>query len=250
VSLVRREGDQLVFTVRTVHLVAAVVAVAGFGAGTVTGMIWASARATARGAARAQQGAAPPSRAADVAPPIAVATDGHPSRGPADATVTIVEFTDYECPFCRQHYQETFPRLMAAYDGRIRYVVRNFPLPTLHPGAVKAAEAVECAHLQGRFWDYRDALLRGTAPPDAAGLRRYAAQVGADTAAFGRCLDGDQTAPIVERDMREGTAYGVNGTPTFFINGRPITGAQTLESFTLRIDAALKAGARGARATR
>jgi protein-disulfide isomerase len=245
-SPVRRDGDRIVFAVRTVHLAVAVVAVVGFVAGTVTGMIWASARASARDRVVAAQGLAP----ATVAPPVDVATDGRPSRGPAGATVTIVEFTDYDCPFCRRHYQETLPRLMAAYDGRIRYVVRNFPLPALHPGAVKAAEAAECANLQGKFWEYHDLLLRGAAGSDAAGLRRYAAQVGADTAAFGRCLDADQTAPVVERDMREGAGYGVGGTPTFFINGRPMTGAQTLESFTLRIDAALKAGERSAQVPR
>lgn len=248
-----REGDRIVFSVRTVHLVVVAVAVVGFLAGTLTGIKWTASRHAVPGAYVVQgtvpPGSAPAAVAADLAPPIAIATDGRPARGPANAKVTIVEFTDYDCPFCRQHFQEVFPKLMAAYDGRIRYVVRNFPLPALHPGALKAAEAAECANLQGKFWEYHDLLLRGPAGSDVAGLRRYAAQISADTAAFGRCLDADQTAPVVERDMREGTGYGVGGTPTFFINGRPMTGAQTLESFTLRINAALKAGERGARAT-
>lgn len=172
-----------------------------------------------------------------VAPDIAVAR--RPSRGTAGAPVTIVEFTDYECPFCRRHVQRTMPALLAVYGSRIRYVVRNYPIASLHPDAPKAAEAAECSHEQGRFWPYHDRLFRAT-QLDEGSLKRYAAELRLDTAAFNRCLDTGAKAEVVAQDVREARAYGARGTPAFFINGRLLVGAKPYEVFAAYIDAVLE----------
>jgi len=102
-----------------------------------------------------------------------------PSRGPSDAPVTIVEFTDYECPYCRRYYRQTYHRLLEEFEGEVRYVVRNYPL-SIHPNARKAAEAAECAHNQGRFWDYHDHLFENADALEPDDLRRHARDLGLD----------------------------------------------------------------------
>ncbi len=121
--------------------------------------------------------------------------DARPSRGPEDAPVTVVEFTDYQCPFCARHYQLTYPRLFQEYGDRIQYVVRNFPIVQNHPHAAKAAEAAECAFVQGRFWQYHDRLFENSSGLDNESLERYARDLGLDSSRFDRCLDsGDKSA--------------------------------------------------------
>ncbi len=160
-----------------------------------------------------------------------VATEGRPQRGADDAPITIVEFTDYECPFCGRYIRETYPALMSEYGDRMRYVVRNFPLSSIHPNARKAAEAAECAFDQGRFWEYHDALFQNQEALDVPSLKAYADELGLDVASFSTCLDSGAKREVVAADHRDALAHGVNGTPTFFVNGRMLVGAQQLAAF-------------------
>ncbi|MEN8145614.1 MAG: thioredoxin domain-containing protein, partial [Gemmatimonadota bacterium] len=157
--------------------------------------------------------------------------EGRPVLGLADAPVTIVEYTDYGCPWCAKYAEETYPRLLAEHGGKIRYSVRNFPVGQLHPQAPKAAEAAECAADQERFWEYHDVLFENRTTLDVPSLKEYAAQLGLDRPRFEACLDSGEKADLVQADFQEGIANGVRGTPTFFVNGRSLVGAQPLEVF-------------------
>ncbi len=184
--------------------------------------------------------AAQGSRASEPAPADSdFAGPARPSRGPADASVTIVEFTDYQCPFCARHYQQTYPRILREYGERIRYVVRNFPIVQNHPHAAKAAEAAECAFDQGAFWPYHDRLFENSSALDSESLKRYALDLGLDSEQFERCLDSGVKSRIVARDFQDGRRYGVRGTPTFFINSRILIGAQPFSAFQDYIERAL-----------
>jgi protein-disulfide isomerase len=170
---------------------------------------------------------------------LAVRTEGAPSRGAAEAPVTIVEFSDFHCPFCKQS-QATLKQLLDRYPGKLKHVYRDFPLDQLHPHARGAAEAARCANDQAKFWEYHDVLF---AHPPQAGrevLRRYAEQVGLDLAAFDRCLASGVHREAVQRDLDEGAGLGITGTPAFFINGRRLVGAQQLEAFTRVIEEELE----------
>ena len=160
-----------------------------------------------------------------------VATEGRPQRGADDAPITIVEFTDYECPFCGRYIRDTYPALLAEYGDRMKYVVRNFPLSSIHPNARKAAEAAECAFDQGRFWEYHDALFQNQGALDVPSLKAYAEELGLDVETFSTCLDSGAKREVVAADHRDALAHGVNGTPTFFVNGRMLVGAQQLAAF-------------------
>jgi protein-disulfide isomerase len=166
---------------------------------------------------------------------LAVPTEGAPFRGAAEAPVTLVEFSDFQCPFCKRA-QQTLARLLERFPGKLRLVYRDFPVDTAHPEARRAAEAARCAHDQGKFWDYHDVLFakapRG-APED---LRRYAEQVGLDMEAFERCVSTGAHRTAVQRDVAEGRRLGIAGTPAFFLNGRPLSGAQPLEAFARVIE--------------
>jgi protein-disulfide isomerase len=146
-----------------------------------------------------------------------------PSSGPADAAVTIVEFSDFECPYC----QASFPvirSIVAMYPGRIRFVYRHFPIAALHDRATAAAEASACAAAEGKFWPYHDRLFQRRQFDDAS-LRRYALESGLDVERFDGCLTSRQFQSDVARDVSDGQALGVRGTPTWFINGRKVEGA-------------------------
>lgn len=161
-------------------------------------------------------------------------------QGPADAPVTIVEYTDYDCPFCKRYHAQIYPALLQQYGDKVRYFVRQFPIQSLHPRAPNAARAAVCAEAQDRFWAYHELLFfRGNAPDDE-GLVAYATELGLDGEAFTSCMDAPETRAAVLSDLRRGSAYGVRGTPAFFINGRVIFGAQPLEVFQQVVDAALE----------
>lgn len=170
--------------------------------------------------------------------PIDVA--GAPSRGPADAPVTIVEFSDFHCPFCRR-VQPTLDQLLQKYPDRVRLVYKHFPLDSLHPRARRAAEASWCAQQQDRFWPYHDLLYKTSADVSDAQLGQLAGQVGLDVSAFEQCLAGGEAAAAVEAHVEEGSRYGVSGTPGFFVNGRFLGGAQPLEAFVEIIEEELAA---------
>jgi protein-disulfide isomerase len=166
---------------------------------------------------------------------VEVSVDGAPFRGPANSPVTIVEFSDFECPFCKRAHP-TLMQLLEKYAGKVKLVYRDFPLESIHPQARRAAEAARCANDQGKFWDYYNTLFTESpklAPDD---LKRYAAQAGIDVKKFDDCLSGGVHKTALQKDIDEGTRLGVTGTPAFFINGRPLTGAQPLEAFARIID--------------
>ncbi len=167
-------------------------------------------------------------------------TDADPFIGPEDAPVTIVEFSDYQCPFCRRYYEQTFSQLTEKYKGQIRYVFKDFPLP-MHPQAPKASEAAHCAGDQGKYWEMHGTLFRNQGSLGEEALKKYGQQIGLDTAKYEKCLSSAKYASLVDENMKVARKVGVNGTPTFFINGERLVGAQPMSEFEKRIDAALKA---------
>ncbi|MEP6619984.1 MAG: thioredoxin domain-containing protein [bacterium] len=168
-----------------------------------------------------------------------VVTTGRPTRGPDNAPVTIVEFTDYECPYCREYFANTLPLVLARYGDRVRYVVMNLPLSELHPDALGAAEAAECAADQHRFWEYHDRLFL-SADLDSAALARIAGEVHLNTAAFATCVGTRATAERVRGHLAQANSLGIRSTPTFYVNGRVSHGAHTFESFKPIIDDAIR----------
>jgi len=177
------------------------------------------------------------------APPVVrveVPIDRAAIRGAADAPVTIVEFSDFHCPFCKR-VQPTLAQLLERYPGKVKLAYRDFPIDSLHPQARRAAEAARCARDQGKFWEYHDLLFAGPASGAPEDLERFAGQVGLDVAAFGGCLAGGTHRAAVQRDVDEAARLGLSGTPAFFINGRPLTGAQPLEAFARVIEEELAA---------
>ncbi len=237
---IHRKGDRIAIALNANHAMVVAAVLAGLlgGAGLFLGVRTVQRIRSSAAAARLAGDAADYADAVPAAVPI---TD-RPSRGPVDAPVTIVEFTDYECPFCRRHATEILPVVLTRYGDSVRYVVRNFPLAALHPFAIAAAQAAECAYRQGRFWEYHDALLRDTGPLSDAVLRAHAAAAGLDLAAFESCLQAEETRTAVARDLLDGWELGVNGTPTLFINGRRLRGAKSAEELERYIALALKDG--------
>jgi protein-disulfide isomerase len=179
------------------------------------------------------------------APPVArveVSVADAPVRGPATAPVTIIEFSDYHCPFCKR-VEPTLKQLLEKYPGKVRLAYRDFPLDSLHPQARKASEAARCAGDQKRYWEFHDALYAGDANASAPTLRTMAEQVGLDVAAFERCVVAGTHQEAVQKDVEEGRRAGVTGTPAFFVNGRFLSGAQPLEAFSALVDEELSRAA-------
>jgi len=161
-----------------------------------------------------------------------------PARGPAAAPVTIVEFSDFQCPFCGREFP-VIEKLMKEYDGKVRLVFRHFPLD-FHPFAEKAAEAGACAADQGKFWELHDKMFSNQQKLAVDDLKGYAKSVGIDSTKFDKCLDSGEKKPQVDDDQKAGAAAGVNGTPAFFINGIFINGAQPYEQIKQTVDRELK----------
>jgi len=195
------------------------------------------------GGAAAQVAAQPTLAAVAVQPtaaPLVDATvDDDPGQGPEDAAVTVIEFSDFQCPYCARFYTETLTQIIENYGDRIRFVYRDFPLTSLHANALKAAEASECADDQGKYWEYHDLLFQNQAALDVDSLKSYATSLGLDAAAFNDCLDTDEHMDEVRKDVQDGIAAGVEGTPAFFINGQLVSGAQPYAAFQSIIEAAL-----------
>lgn len=172
-------------------------------------------------------------------PRVQVAAIG-PSRGPADAKVTIVEFSDFECPFCGRG-EEAVTQVMEKYAGKVRVVFRHFPL-SFHANAPKAAEASMCADDQGKFWEMHKVLFANRTALTVEDLKKHAASIGLDQGKFDSCLDTGAKKSLVDADTKAGSEVGVSGTPAFFINGKLLSGAQPFSEFEKIIDAELKKG--------
>ena len=158
----------------------------------------------------------------------------HPTLGPKDAPVKVIEFADFQCPFCKRS-EEAVKAIREKYGDRIELVYMDFPL-SFHPHAMPAANAARCANAQGKFWPFHDALFADQSKLEPADLKATAKKLGLDSAKFDACFDKNEYSPAIEKDLDEGHRLNVSGTPTFFIDGRELVGAQPTESFTTIID--------------
>jgi protein-disulfide isomerase len=171
---------------------------------------------------------------------VALNSSGHPALGGMNAPVTIVEFTDFQCPFCKKT-EDTLKQLRAKYGDKIRIVHMDFPLP-FHSHALDAAKGARCANDQGKFWQFRDALFADQSKLAPADLKATAKKLGLNTGQFDACLDKAKYDSQVKSDQAAGEKVGVDGTPAFFIDGRPLTGAQPASKFEEIIDDELATG--------
>lgn len=201
---------------------------------------------TFRRAAR-QEAEARATATAQAAQPAEVPLGDAPAKGDPDAPVTIVEYSDYQCPFCLRHFQQTMPELEALIEaGQVRYLFKDFPIARTHPQAPKAHEAARCARELGgdeAYWQMHDLIFANQEawagnPNHVAALKSLAAEAGLEQESFDTCLDSGRYTAAVTADVSEGQNLGVNGTPTFFINGQRLVGAQPFSAFQQAIQQA------------
>lgn len=179
---------------------------------------------------------------------IDVSTDDDAFIGNEKAQVTIIEFSDFQCPFCRTFWSGAYQQIKKEYvdTGKVKFVYRDYPL-SFHPAAQISAEASECADEQGKFWEMHDKIFgeqakqgTGTITYGAVELKKWAPEIGLNSSKFNQCLDSRKYKSEVEKDMADGSSYGVTGTPTLYVNGYPIVGAQPFTVFKALIDKELK----------
>jgi protein-disulfide isomerase len=158
--------------------------------------------------------------------------DDDPVKGDPNAPITIIEFSDFQCPFCGKFYRETLPQIKEKYidTGKVKLIYRDFPL-SFHENAQSAAEAAECANEQGKFWEYHDLLFEKQQDLSVENYKQWAEELGLDMEQFNECLDSGKYADEVTNDFSDGQAAGVTGTPAFFINGKKVSGAQPFSVF-------------------
>ena len=164
-----------------------------------------------------------------------IPTENAYAIGPADAPITIVEFSDYQCPYCRRWHEQVYEPLLAAYPGKIRLVYRHLPLTSIHPDAFSAAEAAMCAGEQDAYWPYHEKLFSSDTLGSSTYIR-YAEDLGLNMNTFESCLSDRKYQEAVEADSNFAINLGIRSTPTFFINGLAVVGAQPLEVFQQVID--------------
>jgi protein-disulfide isomerase len=177
---------------------------------------------------------------------VEVSIDDDPVLGQADAPVVIVEFSDFQCPYCKRFIEQTMPQLKREYidTGKVKLVFRDFPL-SFHQNAALAAEAAQCAYEQDSYWEMHDRIFAGQGEWSGSSEAKeifigYAEELGLDRARFRECLDSGRYKEEVQQDFKDGASYGVGGTPTFFINGRKLVGAQPFSAFQQVIEDELK----------
>lgn len=183
---------------------------------------------------------------------VVVSVEGEPFRGDKNAKLTLVEFSDYQCPFCARHLSQTLPEIERDYiaTGKVRYVFRDFPITSLHPQAFKAHEAARCAGEQGKYWEMHDRLFANQKALGPKQLSDHARSLGLDLPSFQQCLDGGKYAAKVRKGMSDGRTATVKGTPTFFLGFteaddlkvkavRVIRGAQPYAAFKEAIESLL-----------
>jgi len=167
------------------------------------------------------------------APVVEIGDGGRPAKGSASAPITIIEFSDYECPYCKRA-EPSVAKVLETYGDKVRLVFRDYPLP-FHANAKPAAMAAACAEDQGKFWEYHDKLFTASALNEET-YRSLAGEVGLDQGSFDECLASEKHSELIDKDIADASAVGVRGTPAFFINGRMISGAQPFEKFKEIID--------------
>lgn len=170
--------------------------------------------------------------------------DDDPFIGNKNAPLTMIEFSDFQCPFCKRFRDQTFDQLKSQYidTGKVKFVYRDFPLSSIHPNAQKAAEAGECADDQGKFWEIHDKIFEGQsvwASSGASIFKQYAQELGLDTKKFNDCLDSGKHKDEVEKDLSDATRAGGQGTPFFIIGNQPVSGAQPFAAFQQAIESQL-----------
>jgi len=170
--------------------------------------------------------------------------DDDPFIGNKNAPITMIEFSDFQCPFCKRFREQTFDQLKAQYidTGKVKFVYRDFPLHSIHPMAGKAAEAGECADDQGKFWEYHDKIFEGQSVWASSGVsvfKQYAQELGLDSKKFNDCLDSGKYKNEVEKDLSDATKTGGQGTPYFLIGNQQVSGAQPFSAFQQAIESQL-----------
>ena len=185
--------------------------------------------------------------------PISISVDDDPVRGNQDAPITIVEFSDFQCPFCARFQIQTLPLISEQYieTGKVKFVYRDFPIQNIHPNSMPAAAASECAHEQDKYWEYHDALFKNQGVWDKAEItsaitifKEFATQLDLKQDQFDACLNSGKYIEEINNDLKDGQKYGVTGTPGFFIGNEEIgfvkiNGAQPFETFKSVIDSQL-----------
>jgi protein-disulfide isomerase len=161
--------------------------------------------------------------------------NGAPSKGSEKAEVTIVKFEDFQCPYCKA-VQPNFEEVLKRYDGKVRLLHKDLPLDQIHPQARQAAEAARCADDEGKFWEYHDKLYASSPKAAPEDLKFYARDLGLKQDSFDKCLTTGKYKAAIQKDMNEAASLGLTGTPTFFINGRELSGAQSVEAISQIID--------------
>jgi protein-disulfide isomerase len=156
--------------------------------------------------------------------------------GPDSAPITIIEFSDFECPYCQKWHLEVWPRLQEAYPDQIRLVYRDFPLTNIHANATPAAAAANCAGEQDHYWEFNELLFNARNGLNKASYQAYANELGLDIDSFNECLDSGRQNDEVMADFEFAANLGVSSTPTFFVNGIPVVGAQPFEVFSQLIN--------------
>lgn len=178
---------------------------------------------------------------------VSVSADDDAMKGDASAPVTIIEFSDFQCPFCGRFFEDALPQIEDKYvkTGKVKFVYRDFPLESIHPQARPAAEAAECAHEQGKFWEFHDKLFANQQGLSVDNFKKWAQELGLESTQFNDCVDSKKYADEVSKDLADGSAAGVSGTPAFFVNGHELSGAQPFSAFEAVIEAELAAAQSG-----
>ena len=184
-----------------------------------------------------------PSGAGDAVPAARVQVDvgGAPSKGGKDAPVTLIEFSDFQCPFCGRFFSDTAPQIEEQYvkAGKVWFVYKHFPLDSIHSQATPAALASECAKEQGKFWEYHDLIFKNQQSLGDESYKAWAKQLSLDVDKFNSCYSSQKYLSVIKGDVQQGSSAGIRGTPGFFLNGQLISGAQPFAVFQQAIDAEL-----------
>ncbi|MBI2082202.1 MAG: thioredoxin domain-containing protein [Deltaproteobacteria bacterium] len=171
------------------------------------------------------------------APKLEIPEGDAPALGPKDAPIRLVEYTDYECPFCGRA-RDAVNQVLKEYKGKVRYVIKDFPL-SFHKNAFKAHEAAHCAGDQGKYWEMNKKIWGNQRAITEEDLKKYASEIQLKTNNFEECMSSGKFASLIRQNVQEGQDVGVSGTPAFFINGRPLSGARPFEAFKEIIDGQL-----------